>query len=604
MKAQNIMPNHRELHEGLQQTLLGLEQEFHAKIEHVPSAFIVTVNERTLKINYMEEQSNANYLDGRLRGILKTIQSQNAELEKQGAQISEEQRKSSAVVGRARTLNVERAAREPDGRTRELGGEDRELKRDNRQTQSATTYLNYPQIPMNELLQKLGYEVKREKSSANHMTMTNGVDTVVISRGHKDGNYLYYNVNETGDRGTIFNFCRNRDIDIHELVNRTNVQESQHKIGLTHQGYSPRTAQKYNELQPYNQSGLNSLETIRKIAKEVTDRFSSIKTDHHRNVIFPSYTMEAVSIEGEEQRKFITISGMNKKLLEKPLTHDKEGVAYKEPVNSLEEGKKGISILIADGVSEKDIKTVIVGENSIDNLSYAEMKGLDLSSSLFISFNGNMREDGKTTFLNVVSRLENVENVVKVFDNDPQGREFDKQVKDIFAVNALANHFEKVLESGLNIEEAKTSLLKNDADQLYLPSVQEAVTDMEHYNKLVQTAIRNHETEAFVKKEFPDLDFKVDKSELKDWNEDLKAHKTLNNGKLFENGLSLKENIASELEKKINLYHSYPDVPPERKSKLYNNIEQLAKWSTPTRKQSEQLERVREKQQGLERGGR
>ena len=465
-----------------------------------------------------------------------------------------------------------------------------------------TTYLNYPQMPMNELLAKLNYQIKREKSSANSITMTNGVDTVVISRGHRDGNYLYYNVHDDTDRGTIFTFCKNRDIDVHQLVNETNMQGMTHRIGTSTPTFSRKVQEKYNALAAYNQSGQDSLEKVRKISPTITDHFSSIRTDTYRNIIFPSYTLESVEIESGDTRKFITISGMNKKLIENPLTHDKEGVAYKEPVNSLEEGKKGISILKADGVDAKSIKTVIVGENSIDNLSYTEMKGIDLSSSLLVSFNGNMREEGKTTFLNVVSRLDNIEKVVKVFDNDPQGREFDKQVRDLFAANTLANHFDKVLGEGLDQEEAKASLLANDADQLYLPGVKEAVTNMEHYKKLAQTAIRYHENDAFVKKEFPNLYFEVDKSELKDWNEDLKAHKLINKGRLLENGLTLKENITNELAKKINLYHSFPDVPPERKTQLFQTIEKLAKWTEPTRKQTEQLERVRQKQHGLERG--
>lgn len=99
------------------------------------------------------------------------------------------------------------------------------------------------------------------------------------------------------------------------------------------------------------------------------------------------------------------------------------------PLNSLEEGKSGLSILIANNVQRENITQVITGENSIDNLSYAELKKIDLSQTALISFNGSMKDEAGKAFKYLLNKeLPNIKTVTAVFDNDKVGSEYDNKL--------------------------------------------------------------------------------------------------------------------------------------------------------------------------------
>lgn len=336
----------------------------------------------------------------------------------------------------------------------------------------------YVQIPMHEIIKNAGFDVKKDKSSSKQIVVSDGKDTLIISRGkgkeisgkiEGEGNYVYFNSNyDKNDKGTIYNFCKVRGIDINELVKNANIKEINHTLTISNSNdYNPKLAEKYKELKPYNGSNENSLTKIRKIKSSIIENFSSIKIDEYKNVIFPSYTVEETTMGINEHKKvmsFITVSGMNKKLLIKPLTHDKEGNKYDKPINSLEEGKSGLSILIKDGIEADKIKHIITGENSIDNLSYAELKNVDLNNTAFASFNGSMKDEAIKAFTFLLEKtLPNVEKITMTFDNDEQGIKYDEKLKTI-------------------INEKSKELVKT-------------------------------------------FDIFEDKSETKDWNEDLKQHK-------------------------------------------------------------------------------
>jgi hypothetical protein len=403
------------------------------------------------------------------------------------------------------------------------------------QSNSNDIYADYPKLPLNAIAEELGYKVKRHKSSNNSIVMTDGRDTIVVSRGKGNGNYLYYNTDgNMNDRGTVFNFCKNRNVNVHDLIQNINFENVKYKISSAPKEYSMHITEKYNQLQSYNkQENVHSLWEKRAIGKEITDKFDAIKVDGYKNIIFPSFTFEVAKVR-DSKKGVLTISGMSKKLLEKPLTHDKDGVKYEKPINTLEEGKPGLSILRANGTESFNVKKVILGENSIDNLSYAEIKKIDLSSSLLVSFNGSMKDDAIKAFRELIKILPNLKEVVSTYDNDKQG--------DIYHDKTL-------------------SILSKNKD----------------------------------------IEIKRDKSLLKDWNEDLKAYKIVGKGQILEKGGNLKDEISKLLDEKITLYNSYPDVPVDKKSKLFRRIEQLSKWITPNEKQQKSLEKIISYQKSLER---
>jgi hypothetical protein len=471
--------------------------------------------------------------------------------------------------------------------------QDKQPQEPNQPLPTPQSNINYAQYPMPKLLEYLGYEIKRAKSTQRHIVMSDGNDTLIISRGKGyekngktvgEGNYLYFNTHNTSDKGTIYSFCKNRNIDINTLASGANIKDFSHElIPSDSKYYDPEIFKKYTELESYNKSAAKSLSQIRKINPNIVEKFDSIKVDGFRNVIFPSYTLEESIInapkkedekdkfalsgaiarsftksdmsEDKEQRKedweylkthptetkellknyiketeeelkyekhydlkelsalkkdlegykqvieklneldtkektpsnqiisILTLSGMNKKLIEKPLTHDRNGNLYDKPLNSLEEGKAGLSILIPNGVKAQDITKIITGENSIDNLSYVELKKIDLSNTALISFNGSMKDEAIKAFQYLVTKeLPNIKEVVAAFDNDKQGIEYDEKLKNI--------------------------LLKSN----------------------------------------PTIEMIKDKSTLKDWNEDLKSYKkSLHNS--FNHARNYEKSFTLEMEK-------------------------------------------------------
>lgn len=318
----------------------------------------------------------------------------------------------------------------------------------------------YVQIPMHEIIKNAGFDIKRDKSSSKQIVVSDGKDTLIISRGKGkadekgeikgEGNYIYFNSNyDKNDKGTIYTFCKVRGIDIHELVKNANIKEINHTLTISNSNeYNHKIAEKFKDLKSYNESNENSLSKIRKIKSSIIENFSNIKVDEFKNVIFPSYTVESTKMvvkDIEKKVDFLTVSGMNKKLLIKPLTHDKEGNQYDKPINSLEEGKSGLSILIKDGIEANEIKHIVTGENSIDNLSYAELKNINLNNTAFASFNGSMKDEAIKAFTFLLEKtLPNVEKITMAFDNDPQGIKYDEKLKNI--INEKSQNLNKSFE--------------------------------------------------------------------------------------------------------------------------------------------------------------
>ncbi|UXC30723.1 zincin-like metallopeptidase domain-containing protein (plasmid) [Aliarcobacter butzleri] len=319
----------------------------------------------------------------------------------------------------------------------------------------------YAQIPMYEIIKNAGFDIKREKSSANSITMSDGKDKIVIVRGKGKinprtqelegaGNYIYYNTNfDKTDKGTIFDFCEKRGIAVDELVKNSNIKEINHTLTLSDKkDWNNTIKNTYESLKSYNKSNENSLSKIRKIKSSIIDNFSMIKIDEFKNVVFPSYTIEDTGLKMKDEDKnisILTLTGMNKKLLINPLTHDKEGNKYDKPINSLEKGKSGLTILLKDGVETNNIKYIVTGENSIDNLSYAELKNIDLNKTALLSFNGSMKEEAIKAFTFLLEKtLPNVEKITMAFDNDAQGIKYDEKLKNI--INEKSQNLNKSFE--------------------------------------------------------------------------------------------------------------------------------------------------------------
>lgn len=77
---------------------------------------------------------------------------------------------------------------------------------------------NLVELALDEILKNNGYFEKRDKSSRNYKTLTNDYgDTIVISR-QSNGHYLYFNPNDSTDRGNIYSFAKNRGVEVKDLI--------------------------------------------------------------------------------------------------------------------------------------------------------------------------------------------------------------------------------------------------------------------------------------------------------------------------------------------------------------------------------------------------
>lgn len=314
--------------------------------------------------------------------------------------------------------------------------------------------INYVEIPLHELLQRAGFNIVREGTTQHYVRMKDGTDTIVVQRGKNDGNYLYWNTDRSkkdnsglvdakgkviGDTGTVFTFCKIRGINVHELVRNADLKDIKHTLEIPNsQSYNPQVTDTFMSLKLYNETKNNSLTTIRGISPSIIKNFNkSIRVDDYGNVVFPSFTMEGVNHQTEtiniQKTPTITLSGLNKKLLLKPITHDRNGVAYDKPINSLDQGKSGLTYFKKDEADQLKITTAIASENAIDSMSYAELKKIDLDKTLIVSFNGSMKENAIETFERVMKVYPKIDKVIGAYDNDKQGYEYDLKTKEILS---------------------------------------------------------------------------------------------------------------------------------------------------------------------------
>ena len=292
---------------------------------------------------------------------------------------------------------------------------------------------NLVELPLDEILKKHGYYEKREKSSWNFKTFTNEFnDTIVISR-QPNGHYLYFNPNEEADRGNIYSFAKNRGIKVNDLINinnKTEIKELQEHI------IPKTTIEKSNKEIIANYKKLDSigkksfLNGVRKIGDEIIQNFGNLKQDEkYGNLIVPTYTLK--QIQTTKIQSILSQSGTIS-YLKQPITKDTNGKPYNKPIKQLCNGVKGLEIIKADNSSKnlKDFKNIIVCESMIDALSFVEMKGLDLNTTLLTSTNGQVTHSQKEALRWLNEKSSNAE-IILGFDNDNKGKEFVKLVEKI-----------------------------------------------------------------------------------------------------------------------------------------------------------------------------
>lgn len=322
-------------------------------------------------------------------------------------------------------LAIRRNHSRGSGETRSSHGNIRES---GLQIQGVRTYLEQSKqdndpvfLPLNEFAEKVGYDIKREKTSRNHITMehSNG-DTIVITR-KPNNHYLYFNPKDDKDRGNIYNFCRNRKIDLKSLLNAENFS-NHHLIEVsTNSSLSQRDINYVQSFNNFSKAKNNKILFNRHIDSKLVEAFK-LREDKRTNLCFPIYILE----KNEKNQDDIKQCGYVAKLATPIFKRD--GEILEKPIKALNYGKKGIEILKTEELKYlKDIETIIVTESSLDSIAYAQLHNIDTSKTILCGTGGQMGDQAIKVLNHILQKGENSK-VILGFDNDQSGEAFTQKM--------------------------------------------------------------------------------------------------------------------------------------------------------------------------------
>lgn len=270
------------------------------------------------------------------------------------------------------------------------------------------------QLPLNRILECLGYSYDKTRSSQRNPVMIKDGEKLVINR-HSDGNYLYFNIDIENDRGNFFSFCKNRNLHFKEVITaylNDKVIKKNHSINIsnTHQERPFKEFENFIQADPNN-----PLIKARKLDFERLN-FKNLRQDKYQNLIFPLYDFNG---------KWIDFCGFNRKL-SNPILKSKSGEGLDKPLKSIIKGKKGIEVLKGECPKEQ-IRVVIISESIIDSLSLSEIARADNSKSIIIGTGGNLSENGIQTLKKIISET-NSPQIILGFDNDLKGQRLSEKI--------------------------------------------------------------------------------------------------------------------------------------------------------------------------------
>lgn len=287
---------------------------------------------------------------------------------------------------------------------------------------------DYVLLPLQEILQNANYEIKKEKSSKRHITMTHQNGEVIIITRKANGHYLYFNPFNEKDKGNIHHFCKNRNLSVKSLIYEqelpqthiitpTELKENEVKAGAEFKNF------KSINLKSKNTAIRGTYLLNRGIKSEIYEHFN-IKIDKRNNICFPTYIYEK-----NLNAKDLSLCGYTAKL-NQALTHDTQGNEYKKPIKALSFGKKGLEILKHNATrSLKEIQHLIITETSIDSLSLLQLKNLESKKTLLCATSGSFSQNSQEAFLFLLNNCSKDTKVLIGFDNDLQGQKLVKLTK-------------------------------------------------------------------------------------------------------------------------------------------------------------------------------
>lgn len=278
-------------------------------------------------------------------------------------------------------------------------------------------------LPLDVILLNNGYFYKKEKCSANFLTMKNDNDDLIIITRANNGHYLYFNPIDEKDKGNIYSFCKNRGVKLNDLLGISNeddkskvldlkLKDVKHTItpsSLNHKAIEAINL--YNDLKALNVND-NFFVFKRFISENSLKAFDKLKQDRFHNICVPSYKLDNC-----KDISFVNMCGYMS-YLKSPIKKDKGFL------KQLCYGNKGLEVLKNKHTQLSDIKHIILCESMIDSLSLFELNKFESKDTLLCSTNGQITPH----HCELVNFLANKACVVLGFDNDEKGLSFTQKM--------------------------------------------------------------------------------------------------------------------------------------------------------------------------------
>lgn len=284
-------------------------------------------------------------------------------------------------------------------------------------------------LPLHEILIHNGFLINKDKSSRCNPVLSNGEETVVITK--KGDHYLYFNTDGSNDRGNIVNFCKNRRLDIKMLVknyherNFADVKIPKYFDEFDKENYR-NIIKEYKNLNSYNPQK-NQFFINRGLYDSTIEPYkNSFKQDNYGNICFPHYKLFE---DKKISKRIIPICGYTKRLLY-PLYKDQDGNIREKPLKNIHYGNKGLEILnVSNDFNE--IKKILFAESIIDALSFIQLynEKYNPNEMMLISTGGNFHIEGIKPTLDEILTLCKKANIITCFDNDKEGLKFTESIR-------------------------------------------------------------------------------------------------------------------------------------------------------------------------------
>ncbi|GAA7257501.1 hypothetical protein HpCK38_15110 [Helicobacter pylori] len=279
-------------------------------------------------------------------------------------------------------------------------------------------------LPLNEILQSLGYVEDLNKSTKRSIVMKNdNGDKIIINRA-SSGDYLYFNPHNEKDRGNIYSFCKNRGVD-HRQILHIFKSGKEVKHSITPRNISEDDKNKKEKIQLFEtfENLQEDNEVIKRRYLNFEElKFKDLKQDKQGNLCVKVWENKKANANGAE---VIMPCGYSVKL-RRPITH-REGVKLNKPIKNLIYGDKGVEILLGKFEKLEEVKNIIISESVIDSLSFRELKDISPKECIIVGLGGNLKEGEMEVLQNLSHKFINADFHL-AFDRDSEGRKFCEKV--------------------------------------------------------------------------------------------------------------------------------------------------------------------------------